>query len=226
MKDAGYQYINIDDCWSVEGAARAADGSLQPDAVAVSRRHHRRRRLRARAGAEARHLRRPRHRDVRPPRRLRRLRDERRDDVRVVGRRLRQVGQLRRQARGDPAAVPVDARRDGRLGAADGVQRLRVVVLRMGDPRRPPAADDDRHPRHVAPRHRIDRHRIDHDQPEDQPRAGRVRRPEPLERSRHAGGRQQRQRHRARSPPPNTRATSACGRSPPRRSSPATTCAT
>ena len=33
MKDAGYQYINIDDCWSVEGAARAADGSLQADAV-------------------------------------------------------------------------------------------------------------------------------------------------------------------------------------------------
>jgi alpha-galactosidase len=31
MKDVGYQYINIDDCWSVESAARAADGSLQPD---------------------------------------------------------------------------------------------------------------------------------------------------------------------------------------------------
>src|SRR4051812_43873986 len=25
MKDAGYQYINIDDCWSIESAARAAD---------------------------------------------------------------------------------------------------------------------------------------------------------------------------------------------------------
>jgi alpha-galactosidase len=31
MKDAGYQYINIDDCWSAEGGVRAADGSLQPD---------------------------------------------------------------------------------------------------------------------------------------------------------------------------------------------------
>src|SRR5262245_23947178 len=29
MKDAGYQYVNIDDCWSL--AARAADGSLQWD---------------------------------------------------------------------------------------------------------------------------------------------------------------------------------------------------
>src|SRR5215471_11117828 len=31
MKDAGYQYVNIDDCWSL--AARAADGSLQADPV-------------------------------------------------------------------------------------------------------------------------------------------------------------------------------------------------
>jgi len=31
MKDAGYQYVNIDDCWSVASAERAADGSLQPD---------------------------------------------------------------------------------------------------------------------------------------------------------------------------------------------------
>jgi alpha-galactosidase len=31
MKDVGYQYINIDDCWSIESAARAADGSLQVD---------------------------------------------------------------------------------------------------------------------------------------------------------------------------------------------------
>jgi len=29
MKDAGYQYVNIDDCWSL--ADRAADGSLQAD---------------------------------------------------------------------------------------------------------------------------------------------------------------------------------------------------
>jgi alpha-galactosidase len=29
MKDAGYRYVNIDDCWSL--AARAADGSLQND---------------------------------------------------------------------------------------------------------------------------------------------------------------------------------------------------
>ena len=31
MKDAGYQYINIDDCWSIESAARDANGALQPD---------------------------------------------------------------------------------------------------------------------------------------------------------------------------------------------------
>jgi len=33
MADVGYQYINIDDCWSISTAARAADGSLQPDPV-------------------------------------------------------------------------------------------------------------------------------------------------------------------------------------------------
>ena len=31
MKDAGYQYVNIDDCWSIESAARDANGALQPD---------------------------------------------------------------------------------------------------------------------------------------------------------------------------------------------------
>jgi alpha-galactosidase len=31
MKDAGYQYINIDDCWSIESAARDTSGALQPD---------------------------------------------------------------------------------------------------------------------------------------------------------------------------------------------------
>jgi alpha-galactosidase len=31
MRDAGYQYINIDDCWSIESAARDAYGALQPD---------------------------------------------------------------------------------------------------------------------------------------------------------------------------------------------------
>ena len=31
MRDAGYQFINIDDCWSIESAARDASGALQPD---------------------------------------------------------------------------------------------------------------------------------------------------------------------------------------------------
>ena len=30
MADAGYRYVNVDDCWSL--AARTADGTLQPDA--------------------------------------------------------------------------------------------------------------------------------------------------------------------------------------------------
>ena len=33
MKAAGYQYVNIDDCWSVQGAVRASDGSLQADPI-------------------------------------------------------------------------------------------------------------------------------------------------------------------------------------------------
>jgi alpha-galactosidase len=31
MRDAGYQYINIDDCWSIENATRDMNGALQPD---------------------------------------------------------------------------------------------------------------------------------------------------------------------------------------------------
>ena len=31
MRDAGYKYINIDDCWSIENATRDANGALQPD---------------------------------------------------------------------------------------------------------------------------------------------------------------------------------------------------
>ena len=30
MKEAGYEYVNIDDCWQVE---RNADGTIQPDPV-------------------------------------------------------------------------------------------------------------------------------------------------------------------------------------------------
>jgi alpha-galactosidase len=33
MKDAGYEYVNIDDCWSQAMGMRAADGTLQPDTL-------------------------------------------------------------------------------------------------------------------------------------------------------------------------------------------------
>ena len=133
-----------------------------------------------------------------------------RDDVRVVGGRLPEVRQLPRSG-AQPGAdhqPHFEAMRDGagRQRTPDRVQRLRLVVLRMGDAHRPPAAHDDRHQEPLDARSQFGGSRLDHHQPEDQPAARRLRRAQPVERSRHARGRQQRQRrrlrHRRREPEP------------------------
>ena len=98
MQDAGYQYVNLDDCWM---NGRDASGKLRwnttkfPSGIAGARR------LRPRQGAEVRHLRDAQHRDLRGllynrlttlgGRGQPRPRDHGRADVRVLGRRLSQV---------------------------------------------------------------------------------------------------------------------------------------
>ena len=63
MKAAGYTYVNIDDCWMTH--SRDAGGQPGARPGQVPRRHQGHRRLRALQGAEARHLRGRRHRDLR-----------------------------------------------------------------------------------------------------------------------------------------------------------------
>ena len=53
LRDAGYTYINIDDCWHGQ---RDANGFIQADASKIPERHEGRGRLLAWQGSEARHL--------------------------------------------------------------------------------------------------------------------------------------------------------------------------
>ena len=53
MKDAGYQYVVIDDCWQV---SRDVQGRIVPDAARFPNGMKALGRLRARQGAEVRHL--------------------------------------------------------------------------------------------------------------------------------------------------------------------------
>ena len=147
MKDAGYQYVNIDDCWSL--AARAAEGSLQhdparfPDGIKPLADYVHSLGLKLgiygdrgietcghRAGSEG---------------------HEVQDAMTFAS---WGVDYLKYDNCPDPGPNPgpiiqprFEAMRDGagRRRTPDRVQRLRLVVLRMGDARRPPAADDDRH---------------------------------------------------------------------------------
>ena len=133
MKAAGYQYVNIDDCWL--DPQRAADGSLQADPAKFPDGHQGRRRLRARPGPEARHLRGRRHED------LRRLPGQLRPlpagcaDAGLLGHRFRQDGLVQRPVqrlpRADAAAgrgEPLHRVRPGSPGdrTADPVQHLRM----------------------------------------------------------------------------------------------------
>jgi alpha-galactosidase len=120
MRDAGYKFINIDDCWSIENATRDANGALQPDPLrfpngikAIADYVHSldlKLGIYGDRGSET----------CGPPRRLGGTRDDGRRDVRVVGRRLSEVRQLPRPGRRprteDQAAVPGDARRAGHGG--------------------------------------------------------------------------------------------------------------
>ena len=178
LKDAGYTYVNIDDTWSNK-TGRAADGSLQADGSEVPQRDLGGRRLRPRRRAEARDLRRPRHRHLRRLSRLAGSRDPGCDDVRRLGRRLPEVRQLQRHARRQEA-VPDDAGRADRLRTAVRVQPVRLAVLRVGRHHRESLANDQRHRQQLE---------LDLREPHEQPDLRGLRGAERLERSRHAGGR-------------------------------------
>ena len=181
MKDAGFQYVNIDDCWSQ--AARAADGTLQPDTSHFPNGiqpladyvHGKGLKLGIygdrgtetcghRAGSEG---------------------HEVQDAMTFAGWGVDYLKYDNCAATLD-AADPVQAMRTrSRHGPPVRVQRLRLVVLRVGRRHRQPATNDHRHHQHLG---------LDRCQPQDQPGGRALRRAEPLERSRHARGRQQRQR--------------------------------
>ena len=209
MKDVGYQYINIDDCWSL--AARAADGSLQPDPArfpdgikpvadfvhglglklgiygdrGIETCGHR-------AGSE----------------------DHEVQDAMTFA--SWGVDYLKYDNCPDPGPNPgpiIQPRFEAMRAALDDATGRPIVfsvcawsfyewATRVGHLQR---TTTDIKNDWIA-RSQFDRSRIDHDQPQDQPAARRLRRPQPLERSRHAGGRQQRQRrrprHRRREPEP------------------------
>ena len=87
MREAGYRYVTIDDCWQV---ARGANGVIVRRLGAVPVRDEGAGRLRARQGARLRPLHRRRAQDLRGTPGQLRLRGHRRQDVRVVGRGLRE----------------------------------------------------------------------------------------------------------------------------------------
>ena len=154
LKDAGYQYVNIDDCWAEP--QRDADGNLVPDPDALPQRHQGRRRLRPRQGPEVRHLHQRRHQDLqrrRLPRRPR-PRGAGRQPVRVLGRRLPEVRQLQQPGRRRACSATRDAGRAegapaGRscTASASGAQQPAVGV---GHGRRQPVAHHRRHQRQLV----------------------------------------------------------------------------
>ncbi len=97
LKAAGYEYVNIDDCWLEEAAQR--ERASRPRSGEVPGRNQGHGELRPQQGAQARHLRGRRDRDVRRLSRQPRARADRRERLREVGRRLPQVRQLQQPER-------------------------------------------------------------------------------------------------------------------------------
>ncbi len=123
MKDAGYEYVNIDDCWH---GTRDADGNIRPDPktfpsgmkALADYVHARGLKLgiysdagdttcAGRAGSRGHEY-------------------QGRADLRALGRRLRQVRLVRHEGHQPGRGVHHDARRDRAGRAADAVQHLRV----------------------------------------------------------------------------------------------------
>ncbi len=105
MKDAGYQYVVIDDCWQV---SRDAAGKIVIDDEALPLRHEGARRLRPLEGPEVRDLLRRRDQDLRRPPGHEGLRGDRREDLRRVGRRLPQVRLVQQRGPGHARLLRAD----------------------------------------------------------------------------------------------------------------------
>ena len=124
LRDEGYRYVDLDDCWAAPRARHRGPTGARPGPFPA--RHRRPRRLRARARPAAGHLHQRRHPDLRRARlpRLARPRDRRRGVLRRVGGRLRQGGRLlhRRHRRDRP--LHDDGPRPARDRAPDGPRGL------------------------------------------------------------------------------------------------------
>ena len=183
MRDAGYKYVNIDDCWMAK--TRDAAGQPADRSGPLPARHQGHRRLRPRQGPQARHLFLGRHEDLPGAARLARSRGGRRQQVRRVGRRLPQVRQLQQREATGHRAVHRDGQRAQGHRTADRVFALRMgreQAVGMGTPGGRHAVAH--HRRHQRPLELDDRH------PRQAGWSGEVFRPRRLERSRHARGRQ------------------------------------
>ena len=139
LKNAGYQYVNLDDCWALPN--RDASGNLVPDPVRFPERHQGRRRLRPLQGPQARHLLQRRHQDLQHQRLPRRPRPRAagREPVGVVGRGLPEVRQLQQPGCRRAEAVHRDAGRAEGHGPQHPVLDLRVgaeQALAVGQGRR------------------------------------------------------------------------------------------
>ena len=194
MKDAGYLYVNIDDCWHGE---RDAQGLHPSERRAFSVRHEGAGGLRACEGPEVRHLFGCRLENLRRQARQPRLRIPGRADLRGVGHRLSQVRLVRHQRPQGRGRVSHDARSAAQGRQAGAVLAVRVgrqQTLGLGQARRALVAHHRRHlgllrlregPRHLA----IARRAAD---PRPAGRPARARGARSLERRRHDGGRQRR----------------------------------
>ena len=127
LKDVGYTYVNIDDCWALPD--RDAKGNLVPDPARFP--HG----IKALAdyvhaqGPEVRHLHQRRHQHVQQGRLPRRARPRAagREPLRLLGRRLPEVRQLQQPGRRRAAALQGDAATRSRSPAAPIVySHLRV----------------------------------------------------------------------------------------------------
>ena len=194
MKDAGYQYVVIDDCWQVD---RDAHGNIVADAKRFPVGHEGGGRLRSRQGPEVRHLFRCGHRHLPEPARRARLRISGCPAVRGVGRRLSEVRLVQPQHAGFAGILFDHARCAEEIGPADRVQPLRMgfdQAVAVGRRRRQSVAHHRRHHRQLGRQREMGRPGRGAD-PRSAGRPAVLRRTGPLERSRHAGSRQRRHEH-------------------------------
>ena len=123
MKDAGYVYVNIDDCWQVSRDANAnivADPQRFPHGMKAGGRLH------SFAGTEVRRLFRRGFEDLRGTARRPRARVSGCRPVRGVGRRLFEIRLVQHDHTGCEGFVRQHPRRSRRCRAADRAEHLRV----------------------------------------------------------------------------------------------------